>query len=668
MLHFDYKLTKPEMNSEQKKTLLTFAREHNLAIDATEQSLITHLIGVQNNSFIYRQGKGTALHRAASLNRLDIVNIILNIDIDINLVNHKTGTVLYKAAQYGNFAIVKALIAAKADVNQVPKHWFHQGITPLYKAAQNGYTAIVELLLANGAKVNLARSNGKTPLYVAAQNGYTAIVKLLLANGAKVNQVDLHKKTPLHIAVTNGHFDIVEALIKAKTDLNKTNESGKTPLYIAAQYGHTEIVKALIVAKANINQTPTHGTQNKKTPLFIAAQYGHTDIVEILIKAKANINKTNIDNITPLWKAVYLGHAATAQILINNKAAINKVPACGFYHNMTPLHMAAQEGYTEIVKALITAKADVNLLDIYGKSPLHKAAQYGHKAIIKLLLNKGANLNQRDKNGRTALDIAEQNGYLATITELIKAQENINLANHSNKKTYTNTAALSKAKISNVTVALAGKILNNIALAKIIQKILQQKHNYHLHSKAIVSKLINAQLTVMSKPTTTPKLNSEALVDMLIFVQKYIMQETFFILENFNDLSKKIPEKLKLQIETKFLGKNNYYYLHLSKTRVQQSLIPTKTRQSLLQNKIHKQPTIVLDNDLTNSDVENFSSAQLAKCRALGVVSAKIAQMKLKLPSVKTLSINVKLYHCNKYFVRIRNNFMPPQRDGPHLI
>ena len=41
---------------------------------------------------------------------------------------------------------------------------------------------------------------------------------------------------------------------------------------------------------------------------------------------------------------------------------INYAPKKGNYKDKTPLHLAAELGYTEIVNSLIEAKADVNLI------------------------------------------------------------------------------------------------------------------------------------------------------------------------------------------------------------------------------------------------------------------------------------------------------------------
>ena len=58
-----------------------------------------------------------------------------------------------------------------------------------------------------------------------------------------------------------------------------------------------------------------------------------------------------------------------------------------YKYGVTLLYMASQYGYTDIVKLLLAAKADVNVADKnYGATPLWKASWRGHTEIVKLLL------------------------------------------------------------------------------------------------------------------------------------------------------------------------------------------------------------------------------------------------------------------------------------------
>jgi ankyrin repeat protein len=72
--------------------------------------------------------------------------------------------------------------------------------------------------------------------------------------------------------------------------------------------------------------------------------------------------------------------------------------------------MAAQEGHTAVVAALLEARADVNAAKNDGATPLFMAAQKGHTAVVAALLEARADVNAATDDGATPLFIAAQDG------------------------------------------------------------------------------------------------------------------------------------------------------------------------------------------------------------------------------------------------------------------
>ncbi|KAJ1023485.1 hypothetical protein NDA16_003102 [Ustilago loliicola] len=89
-------------------------------------------------------------------------------------------------------------------------------------------------------------------------------------------------------------------------------------------------------------------------------------------------------------------------------------------NGLVPLHFAAKEGKTDIVRWLITeAGAIVEMEDREGETPLHKSAMAGKLSVTSLLLSSGADANARDTDGWTALHNACSRGYLDLVRLLI---------------------------------------------------------------------------------------------------------------------------------------------------------------------------------------------------------------------------------------------------------
>ena len=59
------------------------------------------------------------------------------------------------------------------------------------------------------------------------------------------------------------------------------------------------------------------------------------------------------------------------------------------FHNFTPLHCAANLGFTECVELLRDAGADTNKQDDKGNTPLHHAAYFDKIEAVKTLATSG---------------------------------------------------------------------------------------------------------------------------------------------------------------------------------------------------------------------------------------------------------------------------------------
>ncbi len=157
-----------------------------------------------------------------------------------------------------------------------------------------------------------------------------------------------------------------------------------------------------------------------------------------------------------LIQAVLSNDLAAATELLRQGQAVDRKDALGY----TPLMLASGLGNPQMVELLLTAGADVSILDNrMGASALHKAAQSGVVDVAKLLLQRGAFINLQSPTlghtplmdavwhkragmvaclleqgakmtlqshyGATALDFAQRDNLIEMI-HLLKQQEQIN--------------------------------------------------------------------------------------------------------------------------------------------------------------------------------------------------------------------------------------------------
>jgi len=87
----------------------------------------------------------------------------------------------------------------------------------------------------------------------------------------------------------------------------------------------------------------------------------------------------------------------------------------------TPLHAAADEGHTDVVRLLISKGAEINAQNDEGATALHKALFWGHKSVVELLVASGADVNAKDQDGITPLHEAVLSDYLWCVDEIIEA-------------------------------------------------------------------------------------------------------------------------------------------------------------------------------------------------------------------------------------------------------
>lgn len=164
------------------------------------------------------------------------------------------------------------------------------------------------------------------------------------------------------------------------------DEYGGRALIHGVDAGDVELVRLLLKAGAEPNLR-----SQGMTPLGLAALRGQARIVRLLLQAGANPDLKGGDGNTPLYNAALLDHVGVIRELLPYRPDFSLTNAgLPNFEGLTALGIAALEGNTGAVEALLQGGADTEELDKSGRTALYYAVFRGHRATILRFLERGA--------------------------------------------------------------------------------------------------------------------------------------------------------------------------------------------------------------------------------------------------------------------------------------
>ncbi|MDR1290422.1 MAG: ankyrin repeat domain-containing protein [Planctomycetaceae bacterium] len=213
----------------------------------------------------------------------------------------------------------------------------------------------------------------------------------------------------------------------------KRNYYHWTELHTAAKNGDEDMLVRLIQDGAN----PDAVTKLNWSPLHLSAKYGHLGCCRKLLNAGASINiPTKLRFFTPFHVAALEGYTEIVQLFLEYGADINVRTAEGW----TPLHAAVEHAHLDTVRFLLEQGADPNFAKqaTMATFPLHSAARNGRRDVLQLLLDFGANPNVQNKHGKYPKNLANEVGF-PTLAELLEIKpESRNLSKKPNANWISN--------------------------------------------------------------------------------------------------------------------------------------------------------------------------------------------------------------------------------------
>jgi ankyrin repeat protein len=192
-------------------------------------------------------------------------------------------------------------------------------------------------------------------LHAAAASGDVKRIRDFIANGAAVDARDDHFRTPLQVATYGKHLAAMRALVENGANPNALERDRYDIVTIASVANDVPTLKlALELGGSARNITSRYDG----TALIAAAHLGHAEVVRILIGAGAPLDHINNLGWTAVIESIALGDGG-------------------------PQHQ-------DTLRALIDAKANLDLADRSGRRPLQHARARGYGGMVKMLEKAGA--------------------------------------------------------------------------------------------------------------------------------------------------------------------------------------------------------------------------------------------------------------------------------------
>jgi ankyrin repeat protein/L-ascorbate metabolism protein UlaG (beta-lactamase superfamily) len=384
------------------------------------------------------------LNYAALNNKLDALKVLVEAGGDLYSGDKEGSQALINASAQGHFDVVEYLIKSGADINKQDDN----GQTALIfsiirnkpKVAQfllsNGaeisiennfkmralmYAVMIQnieltkQLIANGADVNAETTNGVTPLFAASARNSLDIVKLLINNSADVSKLSNNEDNCLSWAIARNQKDNIKYLTEQGLDINRKTSEGRTAAFLAL--GNLETLKYI----ENLGADLTIKSNDNTTILMDAIWRANQDVINYLIP-KVDLHSINDFGNSAISIAVRTNSVEITKLLLEAGADPSLGCVDGNCNTKTsyPIHFAAQNGNSEIVKMLCETKDVVNIKDIDTKrSALHFAVNKGSIESVQQLLSFNADVNLEDKYGHTPLYYAKKHKF-KSIAQLLE--------------------------------------------------------------------------------------------------------------------------------------------------------------------------------------------------------------------------------------------------------
>ena len=151
-----------------------------------------------------------------------------------------------------------------------------------------------------------------------------------------------------------------------------------------------------VISKANAMKI-FRQSKGESPPLKVGVTVDRDDVVEYLLANGEDVNQKDENEETVLHFSASLNSFRSCKLFINAGAEVNLISASGF----SPLHLASENGASDIVELLLSHKAVADVPNHNGQTALHvlamswdssAAAQHTTLQLVDRLLSHKANV------------------------------------------------------------------------------------------------------------------------------------------------------------------------------------------------------------------------------------------------------------------------------------
>ncbi|XP_002119985.2 ankyrin repeat domain-containing protein 16 [Ciona intestinalis] len=300
-------------------------------------------------------------------------------------------------------------------------------------AARNGNVELLKMLLLEKKDYCVKDNRGWFPIHEAASKGHTECVQLLIETALENGEVPseiwplpfdvMAAGSPLCLAVAGGHLNTVEILLT----LCQTNEPDICDALMRSVH-YPDILKLMLSKFPGILVSEFICDGSDGSPLHAAVTHENLESVKVLLRSGIGMELIDDFGRTALHIAVCikdtLNRIAITNILLDNHCNVNARDEKHF----TPLYLAVQRDYTEIIQLLFNHNADPHLSAMcnFGKhdievSPIAAAAYLGNLQAVKLLVQYTNKKKLGELKSCSPVSIAVQGACAGCLLALLDA-------------------------------------------------------------------------------------------------------------------------------------------------------------------------------------------------------------------------------------------------------